>query len=460
MSAIQLRSASGKWKYKTTTDDPLFASVIGSMVEEGMTLGKELVLPGALGEALEKEWKYIKILQEWIDWEKRVIEGLQDKTIERPVDLVKSNVDVVVAGGFPPPTLWLHDIHVISRALTLPIGWEAYTATDSRISLTERVHHMKASQKYIVENGLMLRGVQDTVTYDAEELISHVYEQSSHVDITNKNGVVLPYYVYLLAAFARNVWLINRRKTPNPKIGTTAWKAVTLYTFLDMLDWEAILPYLTPYAGKSEEIDKTLRLAATMTGTLPRMPTRSDEVEEYDRPLLLKRSRKGISSYSRDEENIDYIMKYSSRKKQAEYIDSHLSRVYLRLLEYLPDDVSIERMGLEVIVGEKKPKWDTDFYMVNIRSYVDISELVAWVHSTMLTYLKSEKKIGDKSSVKRELITLDVDDFPVAVQLISDVLGEYVLGRILLSLLHYLESNEDKSGRVNKFAELIEKKIA
>ena len=74
MANITLRNMSGGWEYKTTVDDPLFSSILGAMFEEGMELPEVLVMEGALGEVLEREWKYIELLKEWKEREKMYTE--------------------------------------------------------------------------------------------------------------------------------------------------------------------------------------------------------------------------------------------------------------------------------------------------------------------------------------------------------------------------------------------------
>lgn len=440
MASITLQNEAGNWKYTTTVDDPLFRPILGAMFEEGMTLPSELTIQGSLGEALEREWKYIDVLRKWMEWEQKVnsasIHPIVHLTTAR---LTKSQEQVINVGCVPPPTLWRHDLLVLSTALNLPEGWEAYTAIDERTSLMDRVHHMQASLTFLQHDiNNVKRGLQDAEDdQGAYDLIidSHIYSMPNKI-------------VHLLAPFTRNLWLINRGSEVDPDT-KKLWDHITLHTYLDRLDWEGISMYLAPYAEEGT-ISRVFRLANTMTGR--------DSGRNTDYCVMLGRARMSIG-FVGDEYTID---------------TNCLSRIYTRLLAHLPEDTSIERMGLEPILDMRVSVWD-----VTHQGYFDtyVGDVVAWVHASVLKYPQwykngPPKKLGNKRHyiASNDTHTLSLENFPDIVSFLGKTLGLYAMRRILLCLLYYIQAEQEKGvttelvrirvNRANRFAKLLEEYLA
>ena len=454
MTAIILRNSSGGWEYKTTTDDPLFGPILGSMVEEGMILPDTLVIEGALGEALEREWKYIEELQEWMIWEQKTVSEVVPPNY---LDMSSLTLDVRMSSvsrypySPPGPVVYRHNISILSNALSLPTGWEAYTAVDEHTPLIDRVVHMRASLEYLrvhkdhaallylyMDNqvGYLYRKAEDPVVQQESRRYNYKYEGS------------------LLSPFIRNAWFVQIDKEGNVD-------RLTLPGMLAKLDWEAVLPILTPYAevDRDTDVSALLVFARSMTGEI--VP--DDEIEE-DSALLMSRSMN---------DGISYISPISHDK------NDNLDVIYTKLLDNLPEDVDVIRLGLEPILGEKKVK--TWMEVPNVRgtttsstSRVTLNQFVGWVNAVVLTYQKwystaKDARVGQKQLYKApgksKNITIDREKFNGIVQFLGNTLGLYAMRRILLSLLYYVsgyaekklsKAQQEKVDRAEEFASLLE----
>ena len=441
MASIELQSSSGKWKYTTTTDDPLFATLLGSMQEAGLDLPSTLIISGALGEALDREWKYISVLYRWMEWEEKCVE-IATGAIQLPLPKLKTSMSLSrqytkIIGYPPPPTLWLHDIAILSTALDVPEGWEAYVAADERTSVKERIQHMRAVYSFLYKHGSNARrGVQDTHDTEAINLIRQVVDSAyDKVDVKVRGGRTEKRDISLLAPFARNLWLIRRGE--GEQLGKDAWRKIGMYTFLDKLDWQAIIPYLAPYVGM--EVDRVLRLARLMTG---------ENILPYgvDYDVRLARTTKGLG----------FVIGSNITGSDA------LCRIYTRILSSLPDDVSIGMIGLERIVDSQMTIWS---FSSSIPT-TPIHAIVAWVNAVTLQYLhwytramaQENTDAQPDQSVQYEMYIISEDDFLDVVQFLGKTLGLYAMRRMLLSLLHNIQK-EELQGEIGKSSTLARSRL-
>ena len=466
MASIELQSSSGKWKHRTTVDDPVFAPILGSMVESGLDLPDTLIIPGVLGEELERHWKKIEDIHKWMQWEKRCTEVTVNDTEEY---YTTSQVYAFMI-GLPPPTVWRHEIRVLSIALNLPIGWEAYTAVDERTPLEERLEHMEASRLFLrAHPEYEERGIQDVGDdTSAKNLITTVSQP-----VVARKGDDINSRLPSLAAFARNVWLINRGSSSSPII-TDVWHPVRFFTFLDQLDWEGIVTYLQPYSYLGT-VETIYDLALVMTGQRDEAHFRM----YYSVQLAWTTEGIGFTEHRADLE----IDKPTNEMREVwrnpgDMLtgEDNLANIYSRLLSYMPDDTTITRMGLEPILGDYaevlRPSatyrrfandmdeedvyeayerhgesYEEEFTQIEVYS-TRISDIVAWVHATTLKYLAYIDTIPSLTpilSTNKYDVRLMKKDFPSIIQLLGNTLGLYAMRRILLSLLYYVESTKGTS---------------
>ena len=365
MANIVLKSASGKWEHKTTVNDPYFAPILGAMFEEGMELPDQLVIEGALGEALEREWKYIEILKEWKEWEKlytevppiehageRVArEGIHTYTFSASESRRGSTYpgyrgETVSVRDVPPPrrVLWLHEMAVLSTALSLPSGWELHVAVDERTPIDARRRHLRSSLEYIRKNAVSIMYPRVAVMFDhAEDEVRIMAEGRDSRPIARE---------CVLDALIRNVWLIewneylstNPESTDLPYVGTPA--------MLDRMDWQLAHEILPAKEEGKYYGTPAIDLAEFMLG--------EDCKTSCSAGVAIHQDGLGFWEWS--------VVSDFSR----------LARIYSRLLTYLPEDATPAQLGLMSILGEK----DKDMY------WVSVDRLVPWVHDSTLTYLK------------------------------------------------------------------------
>jgi len=429
MSSILLRSTSGKWQYETTTDDRLFSPILGSMVEAGIELGKELTIEGALGEELDENWHYIEVLREWMDWQDKctnvtdpLAEGVFKTSFILNDELQDENPsketirERVLVRFLPPPreVLWRHKMTVLINALNLPVGWELFVAVDERTSLIERRHHFQQGLAYLRKNGVI--GVhQDRFYTQSGMVLAGMYmRDEKHIMAEGRDNRQICYSSAIDQLY-RNVLLTEMSVRYDEMLVLEDGEYalfLDVLTMLDKLDWQIASEMSKIQEG--EEVgraqEKLDDLSRFMTG----------ESNETDFALIMCVGDDGLYMYNGPCSSKD---------------TPRLSVLYSRFLARLPEDADI---GLQPIFGQNAE---------NKRDRVPLHRLVDWMNFHTLTYLKGckEENLAGMNSTKgrRTLAEIPIPraDFPEIVQLIGKTLGLYALRRMLLSLLHYLSKN-------------------
>ena len=416
MSVITLISESGRWKYKTKTTDPLFAPILGSMVEGGLELPSELIIPGSLGEALDREWKYIAILQQWEEWEQ--------ECNERAPIVYNTEVGIfsTLQRSIPnaPPLVLYRDVEVLSKALDFPEGWESHTLIDETSPLIDRVNHMKSSLLYLRKNPSSSLIHVRWMVAQSTALASRSRDPIIWYTTKNDYGVTVNYYGSLLEPFFRNVYL---SQLDNKDVSKLAFPIL-----LDQLDFEAIITYLIPYKDSNIfGLSTVIHLANTMLGRT------QDPCVDY-----------GLH-FNVWEEGIGFG--YNTRFN-AEEDNSLLSRLYTRLLSHIPLEAHPKKLGLETILTPSKtgiPKLVKGSDALELDKYVALTDVVAWVNATIVT-----QKIIDRGSYMYSGDVLDTvvikrTMFTGVITLLGNTIGLHAMRRMVLSLLYYLEKNKEKA---------------
>ena len=468
--SIVLRSTSGKWKYKTTTTDPLFAPILGAMLEAGLELPKELVLEGATGEILERDWHYVDKLREWMDWE-AIVDALLPHSYSqllgmKPYGFMPNPSPVLPAP--PGDVLWRHELSQLSSILSLPTGWEAHVAVDQRSPRNERLYHMRGSLDFIRDNpvsGMRIVLYTDNVVDALALQASDPTMTQAVVQYDRFRQPVAPTMghdvrVSLMDPFIRNIYLmqlagvvaagpfLGRRPSPWDKI------TIPMPVLLGYTDWNAAATILGEHGkvlvrGKeeiNERIIPPLRLVDTMLGDM--------EGDRLAYGVNLAKSMQGIG----------FVHNY---RAQDPLDSSLLARVYTYMLSVAPEDIPTNLMGLEPILGIKKVStWAAPPSGLATGSHTSsVSDIIGWVNATVITYPRwytdmIQSKTAANTEAHRSTNTLLIprDAFPQIVQFLGETLGLYVMRRILLSLLYYtsetvLEEPKKARGKVSAKAQ-------
>lgn len=408
MAAIRLKSSSGKWTHTTKVDDPLFAPILGAMLEEGMTLPEELELPGSVGEELEKNWHLIGILHQWKKWAQKCKKsevknyyGMRNMILDMPPVVKKVAVEHIV---YSPPTevVWRHQIAVLAGILNLPEGWELYTAVDSRTPLVERIYHMKAVLEIMRKNTLHSKILAAYTTPSTDNIRAPYYKLDED---SAGHQRILP----VLDPFIRNQWLCMRGTPTQPSKGP----CITLYALLLDVDWEVVIQVLEQQEDKSEKTRtrEIISLANTLTGKITK-------VDELEIPINLQ-----VLDYSTVEWYVG---------DQTSFDINRITVLYSRLLTYIPDDVHPAALGLHALFAwyPKKTKGD-------VRG---IRRLVGQVNAWILSYYMRlpDTEISMEENTMRNIIKPST----ALIVYLSRTIGLCAMRRILLCLLHYIDRNE------------------
>jgi hypothetical protein len=275
------------------------------MREDGVEVGSELVIPGALGEELENKWCYIEKLREWETWEAN-----RDS---RP-DLVKYS-----------------DVEVLSRALSLPYGWEAHTMIDTSYPLQDRVRHMLASLAYLEWRKHSVSAIYSYM----DTMVEALYKRAGNI--------ILP--------FLRNIYL----KDDN---GFNA----SIFT---QIDWEALLKLL-PSSDKC-----TTNLAKFVLG-------------QNEEPCM----DYGIMLTSNDIPHLHMMIAESSlitlytnilHSMPEDISPISLGMAPICVISPIPLGFRMH-YGLDALSGEK---------------YITLSHLVGWINSFIIVRYASKSKNGN-----------------------------------------------------------------
>ena len=211
---VVLRSASSKWMYKTTVDDPLFRPILGAMLEEGMEIPSELTLEGSVGEVIEEDWEYV------------------------------CRLNGIMLVTTPNTTVWRHELARISNILDLPEGWEAYTAVDKRTPLEERVNHMRASHAYLMKHSHVMEQHR-RMARDAWTALSHL---SDKVD----------QYGYGFDPLIRNLYLIAEGNIRDSHVRMDE-RTISLAILLLYIDWEVAKILIVDHESSTSEGNRLIR---------------------------------------------------------------------------------------------------------------------------------------------------------------------------------------------------------
>ena len=442
MTAITLRSASGKWKLNTTIDDPLFTPILGAMAGEGMILPKTLTIEGALGEELERKWDCIVALREWMAWEKTlsnivekyVKDGKWHNTYYDGEVNAREYYDELhplnTCRSIPPKrVVWRHELTVLSAALTLPDGWEAHTAVDERTPLTERVYHMEASLKYYRENNASRLRLLETIDIDVQWLRSEAGDYHTTVDMSKK------YRPSLLDPYLRNTWLITRHISLDSALDTGIY-FISQPIMLILTDWSSLYKLLLQ-AGGLVHNGKTFSIAKYMSG---------DTTTTINYGVCVGRTLD------------DGLLFPGYTVKDTE----SLPIIYSRLLRYLPEDVHPATLGLDAILRTStviRTPLSTDNYStytvrnLPMKYVVGLTYLVGWVNHSVITY---KQWYLDQLRDVEGTVIIPRKDFTDVIEFLDETLGLYAMRRILLCILHYIANNEGTVTRKSKKKSSIE----
>jgi hypothetical protein len=437
MSRIILRSSSGKWKYETITDDKLFQPILGSMIEEGMKLEDELVIGGALGEALDEQWKYVEMLREWIDWESRCLDVSNKEILQHQEELgghpdygrvtnnrvrrieygnIEESRSVLYVKEIRPPqeVLWRHKFAVLINALTLPEGWELHVVVDEHTPLIERQHHLQSSLNYLRKNAASaLRRGCDRFTSGADDFRIHDGNRIMG-DIEVVDGS-------LLESLARNCLLIELSNLIENNEEEQDMPYLTNNIMIDRLDWEVAREMTKDNAyNQGNNIYSAAEFLLGKSYVLSNLFIKLEQRED------------GLSLAS-----IGYI--------KPEECD-RLMRLYKKILDILPED---SMLGIEPILGivdEDMHGWyaiERPHTVVNWTNYMALTYL-QWCRTCNLHARRTTDKRG------WEALPITRTDFPEIVNFLGKTLGLYALRRILLSLLYYILKNANKARNPRK----------
>ena len=500
---IVLRSESGKWKHKTKVDDPLFAPILGAMIDAELELPEELTIPGSLGEELEHNWKLITLLTEWMDWEtswhahvpedyKKVVEmrvpyhqpapapqiplfgGLQNLqafiqqagfavigmngaipqvVLAQPAPVVAPVPSHTSISNALPPSrvLFRHELLILSSALSLPTGWEAHVAIDERSPPSHHTVHMRASLEH-------LRTAYFTAYRNAWQIDEDVQELYDRTDDPEQREVLLTGEVKrrgsLLAPFIRNLWLRVQAGTITlPTILSSDNKPmgnITMRHLLAYLDWNAVLDVIRPYE-KDERIVGLVGIAEAMIGR-----------------VLSKKSPYGIYLGKTLSQGIGVTSDIIHPTLEV----SLLEQMYTRILLCIPDDVLPTVLGLEPIIGIKKVKsWERppkDTFVDDSPTHIwaigrietittSVSDIVGAINAMVFTYLRWYKLTIQHNSPDCVLLyalnsetLVPRHHFAKIVPFLGKTLGLYAMRRILLCLLYYVENMSKKKEKKQK----------
>jgi hypothetical protein len=435
--SIVLRSASGKWKYKTSSNDPIFAPILESLLEATGTLEPTITIPGALGEALDVGWMYVERIKQWMVWNRQyVLDVLPSNYMTQSVYHTAQDLqDVRGYKSAPPPVVYMTQVEVLSRALSLPIGWQSYVIIEESYSLAERLNHMKASLAYLRENNDISAGILAYIDFRAKT--HQVYSDAADPTYQVNDGVTYrmankAFHGSLLTPFLRQIWM----QDIDGKLVVDA--------LLARVDWRVAIPLLEEYQGQIYTIPRVIEAGRAVLGES--IDTANLEVVVFS---SLKRTDKGIVELIRVEDTV------------------YVGELYSKILSNLPTDVDPADIGLESVLGRKAspslapvyPYGNNDRY-----SAVPPNHIVPWINTCTLTYIgwiRSDKKSTPKALDAKLINDSNLSD---VVELIGETLGIYAMRRILLSLLYFVEKHANKKGKVqveevrraNAFATLIE----
>jgi hypothetical protein len=380
------------------------------MEEAGLTLEKVLLIPGALGEVLDAHWDCISVLREWMAWERestRYEEGEDyvDSLFYRPDD-GEDDMDSVRVRDITPPSrvVWLHEISVLSKALSLPYGWEFHVAVDNRTPISERRNHYQASINYIRKNAISLMYEKRLARYEhnqcnlndyprilAEGRDERVVEEGSHLD-----------------ALLHNIFLIEiSKKCVSDSIGSV----------IQHMDWEIALEISTV------EFEKIKAQEDGDTYNANRI-THMHELCEY----MLGKQHKCTFRLVAAKSIVGVGAPYYNASKA----------IYTKLLLLAQDD---DNLGIEAITGATMP------HIVSIDSFV------GRVNSIIIHYVHKERLVAIPNARISSDVPLSRDEFPEVVQILGKTVGLYAMRRLLLSLLYYIVKNSNTKGRKENVSE-------
>jgi hypothetical protein len=408
MAAIELYTAGG-WTHKTTVDDPLFAPILGSMLEDGMTLPDRLELQGSVGETIERDWYLLRELRKWTKWVGRVnmanasnYADMREFIIHGSKSARIVTLDHVV---YQPPkkVLWRHELLVLSNILQLPSGWEIHTAVDSRTPLQERIHHMEAMRSIMLSHPRFSHVLAAYITTPAVILYN-----PSYVEDDKK--------ISILAPFIRNTWLMIRARHID---GDARGVPLTLHTLLLHIDWEAVTAYIDSGAITSPDTAKIRNLAQSMLGKV----VKGDEIEFPEIDLTIR--------------SVDQW--YDQGRSSIEV--RRIIALYTNLLTYMNDDVLPVELGLDFIVGVDGKKMKLTKGIRGLVRKVNYNLL----HYIMCSHHTPESRYKNTGGWKGTIILSSE-----IVVILSKTIGLYAMRRILLSLLHFIAQNESKSKKPSK----------
>lgn len=235
MTAITLRSEDGKWTYQTTTDDPLFSTILTALRDIDKDLPSELVFTGVVGEILSRDW--------------------------HRVENVLARMKCVESMGIDPlPSSFVlrRDMEQINGILDLPTGWEVHTVVDDKDSLPYRLTHLSMCHQRLREDRRlryavytrMPPGARVLLTFSGRYLMKRIIRmvrREIYSPFNEPSTLTTP-----IAAHILNV------------LTQSARGYVTSIEMISKVNWNDVLALLPPIPGTKRNISRTL--AEWMTG--------------------------------------------------------------------------------------------------------------------------------------------------------------------------------------------------
>ena len=408
MTHVKLEVEGRSWSRVIEAGDPVFAPLLEPYIELDGDLPAKILLTGAVGEIFDEEWHYYKELPAIMKNGSKVDYG-EGRAVEPYADTPWTLAEIATVDKYRDEDklkyeyhfqLFLHNIHRIVRILNMPEGWEKYVAVTGATPERDRLAHLVACGEAIEE----LR--------DELEVRRYIYTYS---DIPATTREFAMRYLAMIAQETMNS-LVDYPEDKRRE----AIDAVRV-TFFGV----ARNAVLTAYYREHTRVEW-------------------DDVLWGDIRALLERSL-GLWKITRPIRTADVLGGVKTQGEGPTYTLSgsiasihNLRLLYERLASSMPSDVTLDELGLTVIV------LDTSKVIDSLRSLswgkehkeLVIGEVVSLVNRTILAeHLRLDKDGRISTKYFEEDIKRAVADF-------KRLIGEASINLLYTGLANYLEWNE------------------
>lgn len=411
---VTIRTRNGKWNKKTTFEDPLFSDILAPFIElkERPT---EVILDGIVAEAFETQWSSYEALISLMDDLDAYYHEPGDAHFEpsRMARLISGGRYGSYAGySSYGPTVYIHQINVLSRILTMPENWELCVAVDETKSSDQEVdQHIELMGRAVLRDSS-----SSYVNVDDDHIIAATIWRTYSLMHDVKD--VLPYFY----GYLRNAALIDIGRSPTPK--SLSWTSMPWNSFRRVLGKD----------NSNNDGSRIIRQTASMW--------------------------LGEGSY-KNQVVLDVLPRFDAKYRKIDMKDMiDVPKLYDVMFESFPEDVDPILIGLGPIIGCA----GLDYYprSANAQSAM----MVALINHYTLMYpqwLATSAFSGQ--SIEGSYI--DEEYYSIAIELmISTTIGRPGLYRILLSLMSWYEREENNAkyyskqrSRVITFAQSIESRL-